>query len=69
LAEYSAPVLYEEQREPVPRSGEVGILRVQRCEHRVAGDAVVERVDQTLEERPPADALVHRRTGVHPRER
>ena len=60
----TAPVLHEEQREAVTGAGEVGPLRVQRSEDFVAGDPVVERVDEALEEVAPADAFVQCRRRV-----
>jgi hypothetical protein len=52
----SAPVLREEQREMPPRRREV--VRVHRPEDLVSLDAVVEPVDERLEEREPADRVV-----------
>ena len=50
----SAPVLREKQRQPMACSGQVG-LRVDRPEAVVGGNALVETVDQGLEEgMPPA---------------
>ena len=53
-----APVLDQEQREPLPRATQVGRLRIQAYEHRILRDTVVERVDEATEERTAADAFV-----------
>ena len=50
-----APVLGEEQRQPVASAREVGLLGIQREQHVVGGHAGVERVDEALEERHAAD--------------
>ena len=42
----------------MPSTGEVRMLRVERSEHLVAGDSLVEGVDEPLEERVSADTLV-----------
>src|SRR5829696_8286230 len=65
----ATPVLDQEQREPPPRSGEIRCLGVQRQQHLARGDAVVEPVDEQLEERRATNALVqlgrlHRRDGT-----
>ena len=49
----ATPVLAEEQRERALPGFEV--LGVERAQHRVALDALVERVDERVEERLPAD--------------
>ena len=45
-----APVLSEEERQPVPGTVEVVVIGIERQEHVVALDALVEAVHETLEE-------------------
>src|SRR5690606_12962010 len=55
----STPVLHEEQGQPLRGRAQV-LLRVQRPEHEVGGDAGVELVDQRPEGRLAADEVVER---------
>ena len=60
----AAPVLGEEQRQPVAGTGQV-LLRIERPNDRVGRDAVIEAPDETLEERHAADTVVQREGRVH----
>ena len=61
----AAPVLAEEQRQPPPRTDEVRVVRVQRQEDVIGLDAVVEPVDEPVEERLPTDLLEEGRLLGH----
>ena len=61
----TAPVLGEEEGQPVAGAGQVR-LRVERPEDRVDRDAVVEPTDQRLEERHPAGGVVEAGLVGHP---
>ena len=54
----AAPVLHEEQPQPIAGAGQVGRLRVQPHEQRIPGDTVVEHIDEPREERLAADDVV-----------
>ena len=61
-----APVLHEEQREPLPGRPEVVRLGVQSEQHGVVGNPVVEAVDEGDEERRAAHPLVQGLLGHVP---
>ena len=61
----AAPILGEEQRQPSPRTHQVRVIRVQRQQGVIALDAVVEPVDESVEERLPAHLLEERRLLGH----
>ena len=61
----ATPVLHEEQCEVVGRLGQV--VRVERPQQRVAGDAQIEAVDQVDEELLPADPIEQCVHGVESR--
>ena len=52
----ASPVLGEEQRQPVPGTGEIRLLGVQRDEYVVGAHPLVERVDESFEERHATDS-------------
>ena len=56
----SSPVLAEEGRQPLARGAQVDLVGVQRQQHGVVRDVVVEALDQTVEEPLAADRLEHR---------
>jgi hypothetical protein len=60
----AAPVLGEEQRQPMAGTGQV-LFRIERPNDRVGRDAVVEAPDEALEERHAADTVVQREGRVH----
>ena len=61
----AAPVLAEEQREPPPRTHEVRVVRVQRQQDVIGLDAVVEPVDEPVEEGLPTHLLEEGRLLGH----
>ena len=55
----STPVLDQEQSQALLRGGQV-LLRIDRAQHGVVGDPLVEAVDDAGQRRLAADRLVHR---------
>src|SRR5688500_16804703 len=61
----TTPVLHEKQRQAMAGAGEVRKFGIQGGERRIGGDALVERVDEVLEERRATDAFVQRDLVAH----
>ena len=56
----AAPVLNQEQCQPVTSTGQIRLFGIQRQQHRIGSDTFVERIDQLVEERRATDVFVQR---------